>query len=64
MLRRVNHPRRGEMRVFASPLHLADSPDPQLDPAPGLGEHTRSVLKERLGLTDPQLDELSAQGAI
>jgi formyl-CoA transferase len=64
MLRRVNHPRRGEMRVFASPLHLADSPEPHLDPAPGLGEHTRSVLKERLGLTDPQLDELSAQGAI
>jgi formyl-CoA transferase len=64
MLRQVNHPRRGQMRVFASPLHLADSPQPQLDPAPGLGEHTRTLLHERLALTDAQLDELSAQGAI
>jgi formyl-CoA transferase len=64
ILRQVTHPRRGEMRVFGSPLHLADSPQPQLEPAPGLGEHTRTVLHERLALTDAQLDELSAQGAI
>jgi formyl-CoA transferase len=64
ILRTVSHPRRGEMRVFASPLHLADSPQAQLDPAPGLGEHTRAVLRERLAFTDAELDKLSAQGAI
>jgi formyl-CoA transferase len=64
MLRQVNHPRRGEMRVFGSPLHLADSPQPNLGAAPGLGEHTRAVLRERLALSEAQLDQLDAQGAI
>jgi formyl-CoA transferase len=64
MLRTVDHPRRGKMRVFNSPLNLVDSPHPALDPAPSLGEHTRVVLRERLGLSDAELDDLAAQGAI
>ena len=64
ILRRVRHPRRGEMRVFGSPLHLEDSPQPDLGPAPALGEHTRAVLHERLGLSDDQLDALDSTDAI
>jgi crotonobetainyl-CoA:carnitine CoA-transferase CaiB-like acyl-CoA transferase len=64
MLRKLAHPRRGHMRVFGSPLNLSDSPHPTLSPAPALGEHTLSVLQERLGLTDARLDELTTQGAI
>jgi formyl-CoA transferase len=64
MLRTLEHPRRGKMRVFASPLHLADSPQPTLSAAPGLGEHTRGVLHEQLGLSDAQLEQLARQGAI
>jgi crotonobetainyl-CoA:carnitine CoA-transferase CaiB-like acyl-CoA transferase len=52
------------MRVFGSPLQLADSPHPTLAPAPGLGEHTRAVLRERLRLSDADLDDLAAMGAI
>lgn len=64
MLRALHHPRRGNMRVFGSPLHLADSPQPTLRVAPALGEHTRDVLRERLGLSDADLDDLAANGAI
>lgn len=64
MLRTIDHPRRGPMRVFGSPLNLSDSPQPPLRPAPGLGEDTRDVLRERLGLSDADLDNLAAQGAI
>lgn len=64
MLRTVHHPRRGDMRVFASPLNLDDSPQPELGAAPGLGEHTREVLQARLGLSDAELDALSGNGAI
>jgi formyl-CoA transferase len=64
MLRPVEHPRRGRMRVFASPLNLEDSPQPHLDVAPGLGQHTRAVLHEQLGLSETELDALTAEGAI
>lgn len=64
MLRTVQHPRRGEMRVFASPLHLEDSPQPDLAPAPGLGEHTREVLRHKLGLSNDELEQLQLDGAI
>jgi formyl-CoA transferase len=64
MLRTLEHPRRGTVRVFGSPLHLADSPQPTLHVAPALGEHTRQVLHELLGASEVELDELHAQGAI
>jgi formyl-CoA transferase len=64
MLRSVQHPRRGGMRAFGSPLRLADSPNPDLPTAPGLGEHTRAVLRERLHLSDADLDDLADQGVI
>ena len=64
MLRTVRHPRRGDMRVFASPLRLEDSPQPELAPAPGLGEHTREVLHNQLGLSDEELEQLEAEGVI
>jgi crotonobetainyl-CoA:carnitine CoA-transferase CaiB-like acyl-CoA transferase len=63
MLRPIEHPRRGSMRVFGSPLQLEDSPHPGLSPAPGLGEHTRAVLHEQLGLDEAQLDDLASSGA-
>jgi formyl-CoA transferase len=64
MLRTVQHPRRGNLRVFSSPLNLSDSPVPDLPTAPALGEHTRDVLRDRLHLSDADLDELAAEGII
>jgi len=60
----LEHPRRGKMRVWASPLHLSDSPSLTLQPAPALGEHTRDVLRDRLHLSDAELDALKAEGTI
>jgi crotonobetainyl-CoA:carnitine CoA-transferase CaiB-like acyl-CoA transferase len=64
MLRSIEHPRRGPMRVWGSPLQLSESPQPQLQPSPGLGEHTRSVLRDRLHLSEADLDALAADGTI
>ena len=64
MLPKIDHPRRGPVRVWGNPLNLSDSPTRTLSPSPGLGEHTRKVLRERLGLSDTELDELSASGVI
>jgi len=64
MLRTIQHPRRGAMRVFGSPIDLSDSPRPELATAPGLGEHTRGVLRDRLHLSDADLDALQSEGVI
>jgi crotonobetainyl-CoA:carnitine CoA-transferase CaiB-like acyl-CoA transferase len=64
MLRSIEHPRRGPMRVWGNPFNLADSPARELAPSPGLGEHTRQVLRERLSLSEAELDALTAEGAI
>jgi formyl-CoA transferase len=64
MLRSIEHPRRGAVRVWGSPLNLADSPNPSLAPAPALGEHTRSILRDRLHLSDAELESLAADGTI
>jgi len=64
MLRTIEHPRRGTMRVFGNPINLSDSPYRPLTPAPGLGQHTHDILRQRLGLSDADLDTLAAEGAI
>ena len=64
MFQTVRHPRKGDVRVFGNPLHLSSSPPRQLEPAPALGEHTRTVLRERLHMTEAEIDQLAADGAI
>lgn len=68
------HPLIGALRMVASPLWKAHGPDGQpleLEPEPGaapvpplLGQDTAAVLMRELGLTDVELAELAAAGAI
>jgi crotonobetainyl-CoA:carnitine CoA-transferase CaiB-like acyl-CoA transferase len=52
------------VRVLGAPVRLSRTPaDVHRRPAPGLGEHTRSVLAEA-GYDEAQLDVLEASGAI
>jgi crotonobetainyl-CoA:carnitine CoA-transferase CaiB-like acyl-CoA transferase len=64
MFQTVRHPRKGDVRVFGNPLNLSSSPPRQLEPAPALGEHTRLVLRERLGMSEAEIDRLAAEGVI
>lgn len=50
--------------IFGSPLHLADSPEPETWPAPLLGEHTAEVLRDRLNCSDEQIQQLVAEQVI
>src|SRR6201992_1165183 len=50
--------------VLGSPLHLGDSARPGTWPAPLLGEHTNSVLRERLHMPAAEIGQLSADGVI
>jgi crotonobetainyl-CoA:carnitine CoA-transferase CaiB-like acyl-CoA transferase len=48
----------------AYPVKMGNSIDTTAEPAPDLGQHTESVLKEILALSDQQIAGLKASGAI
>jgi crotonobetainyl-CoA:carnitine CoA-transferase CaiB-like acyl-CoA transferase len=51
--------------VFEGPsFRGTDLPDPIIGPAPLLGQHTREVARELLGLSDPEIDALVAEGVL
>jgi crotonobetainyl-CoA:carnitine CoA-transferase CaiB-like acyl-CoA transferase len=59
----VPHPRCGSVPVVASPIRLSDTPVRHGAP-PLLGEHTREVLVELLGMDDADVDALRGRGVI
>ncbi len=58
------HPAAGTVALVGSPLKLSASPVEYRAAPPLLGEHTETVLAERLGLGPERLAELRAQGVI
>jgi CoA:oxalate CoA-transferase len=64
MIRSVEHPVAGPMKVIGSPINLSETPAEVNSPAPLLGQHTEGVLKEILNLTDAQLELLRKRKAI
>lgn len=58
------HPLRGPVPGVASPVKFSATPT-RCDVAPPvLGEHTREILREMLGYTEEEIDELQRSGAI
>jgi len=58
------HPLAGSVPQVASPMRMSATPPQHVLPPPLLGEHTRAVLRERLALSDEELDRLNAAGVI
>jgi 2-methylfumaryl-CoA isomerase len=64
MFQRTGHPGVGHFLTATSPLHFGAVARPSPGLAPGLGQHTRPVLQQLLGLDDGALNELQAAGTI
>jgi len=64
MLVRLEHPVAGELTMAGIPIKLSETPGAMRTPAPTLGQHTESVLREWLGYTAEQIAELRAEGAL
>lgn len=60
----VDHPRVGRVRVVGSPVRMSKTPARKPTPAPVLGEHTREVLHDLLGLSAAEISELEAEKVI
>ena len=59
------HPASAEgVKVIANPVRLSETPPDYKLPPPMLGEHTDSVLGERLGFSAEKLASLRESGVI
>ena len=58
----VDHPKRGPYLSVGCPIKMSDSPV-EVTRSPLLGEHTEEILKDVLGYTAEELDEIRAAGA-
>ena len=63
MIGTMNHPVRGSFDMPGFPVQLQDSPV-EIEPAPLLGQHTKEVLEDILGLTNEDLAELENEAII
>jgi formyl-CoA transferase len=64
MLMAVDDPEVGEYRFARTPPHLSAATELPANPAPRLGEHTRSVLEEMLDYSAGEVDTLAADGVV
>lgn len=60
MIVEVDHPVAGKYKMAGSPIKFSNYPDTTYAPAPTLGQHTREVLEQRLGMSKESVDELLA----
>jgi crotonobetainyl-CoA:carnitine CoA-transferase CaiB-like acyl-CoA transferase len=59
-----DYPGVGEFKALALPYKFLGWDDPAIGRPPTLGEHTESILKERLGYSDERIGELRGAKAI
>ena len=64
MLMEVDDPDVGAYRFARTPPHLSAAPTPPAVAAPRLGQHTRTILVERLGYSGSEVDDLIADGIV
>jgi formyl-CoA transferase len=62
-IRTVVHPVRGAWDFIAPPIRMSNS-DVEVQPAPLLGQHSREVLEQELGLSAGELAALAEQGVV
>jgi succinate--hydroxymethylglutarate CoA-transferase len=55
MVRTVEHPAAGSVKLPGIPFHFSDTPATIRRPPPTLGEHTEAVLREELGYSDERI---------
>jgi crotonobetainyl-CoA:carnitine CoA-transferase CaiB-like acyl-CoA transferase len=58
------HPSAGHVRAVGPVVRMSETPARVRFPAPMLGEHTGEVLRELLGLSEPEIKQLRRDGVI
>ncbi len=64
MLLEMPHPLSGSVPQVASPFRFSETPVQYHCPPPTLGQHTREILHELLGMDDREIAGLSERGVV
>lgn len=64
MLHDVVHPDMGNIVLPTSPLRFGGSPEPELRPEPGIGEHNAEVMIDWLDYDATRIEKLTAAGVL
>ena len=64
MVRQIEHPTAGTIRVTGIPVKLSATPGAVRTPPPLLGEHTEAILQDDAGLSAAEVQSLRESGAI
>ena len=64
MIADVHHASIGDVPVLGIPIKLSDTPGEVRIAPPVLGQHTRAVLSDELGLSDPEIASLAERGVV
>jgi crotonobetainyl-CoA:carnitine CoA-transferase CaiB-like acyl-CoA transferase len=64
MIREIDHPVAGSVKVIGSPVNMSETPAEVTSPAPLLGQHSEEVLKKILNLTQEEVESLKREKAI
>jgi formyl-CoA transferase len=64
MLKDIEHPQKGRVRVFMSPIHLSASKTIEPIFSPLLGQHNEEIFKELLGVELNELKKLKEENII
>lgn len=64
MVAEIDHPKAGPIRVIGSPLNFSGSALRPYEAPPTLGQHTETILRERLGYDDAKIQALLDAGVI
>jgi crotonobetainyl-CoA:carnitine CoA-transferase CaiB-like acyl-CoA transferase len=60
----VDQPGHTRMYLEGPAFHATGIPEPIVAPAPGLGDHTREIANDLLGLSDSEIDKLLEAGVL
>lgn len=64
MIREIEHPVAGKIKVIGSPVNLSETPAEVRSPAPLLGQHSADILQQVLNYSEAQIDNLRKKNII
>lgn len=60
----IEHPLSGSLKIVRNPLRMSKTPLDDYTPPPYSGQHTREILRDILSLSDEEINEVIASGAV